>query len=116
MPRWLLGTFLGIITAALDYPSVSKADLSLPETWVLLGCRVIIGLIIGTPIHIRISQTHLWIRGIIISFVLSIPIAVIIPYNWQPILGLGIAYGAIIGYLIDRILPVSNPNGQKTQE
>ncbi len=111
MPRWLLGTILGLITAGLDYPSAARADLSNSEILVLSAGRILIGLIIGSSMYIRIPKNYRWIRGIIISLVLSILLSIIIPHYWQSILGFGIAYGAIIGYLIDRILPF-NPHIQ----
>ena len=74
MPRWLLGTILGLITAGLDYLSAARADISDSEILVLSAGRILIGLIIGSNIFIRLPRNYRWMRG------------------------------AIIGYLIDRIL------------
>ena len=111
MPPWLLGIILGIFTAGLDYPSAARADLANSEILILSAGRILIGLIIGSAVYIRIPIKYRWIRGIIISLLLSILLSIIIPHYWQSILGFGIAYGAIIGYLIDRISPY-NPHIQ----
>jgi membrane glycosyltransferase len=105
MPHWLLGIILGILTAGLDYTSAARASLSNSEILILSAGRILIGLIIGSNVFAGLPRNYRWIRGVVISLILSIPLAIIIPNYWQAILGFGIAYGAIIGYLIDRILP-----------
>lgn len=108
MPRWLLGCILGIITAALDIAGILHQDLSTGNIVLLAGFRLLIGILIGSPSLYRIPRHLRWVRGLVISASLSIPMAILIPSHWQHLMGFGIAYGIIIGYLIDRILPLSS--------
>jgi hypothetical protein len=106
VPRWLFGGILGVLTSGLDLVSALKKELPIHQLIILVAARVLIGIAIGFPAYYRVSRHFRWIRGIAISVALSTPIAIIIPNLWQSILGFGIAYGAIIGYLVDRILPL----------
>jgi len=108
MPRWFLGGILGVATAGLDVVAALREKLSNRNIVILIVVRIVIGLVIGSSIFFTIPGYLRWIRGAIISLILSIPVAVIFPEKWQSILGFGIAYGVIIGYLVDRILPLGN--------
>ena len=113
MPRWLLGGIFGTITGVLDLVTAIRQDLSPGYVVILIVIRMVIGLAIGSPSYYRISRQLRWVRGAAISTVLSIPVAILIPHLWQHIIGFGIAYGAIIGYLIDRFRPLSSEFGEK---
>ena len=108
MSRWFLGGILGVATAGLDVAAAMREKLSTRNLVVLIVIRIAIGFVIGSSIFYTIPRHLRWIRGVIISLILSIPIAVMFPEKWQSIMGFGIAYGGIIGYLIDRILPLEN--------
>jgi hypothetical protein len=107
MPRWLLGGVLGIVTAGFDMVAAQREKLSTRNIVVLMVVRIAIGFIIGLPTLYALPRHFRWIRGMIISVILSIPVAILSPEKWQSIMGFGIAYGAIIGYLVDRILPLN---------
>ncbi|KPL07668.1 hypothetical protein AMJ86_03480 [bacterium SM23_57] len=113
MPRWLLGGIFGAITGALDLATAIRKDLSPGYVVILVVIRIIIGMAIGSPSYYRISRQLRWVRGAAISIVLSIPVAVLIPHLWMHVIGFAIAYGAIIGYLIDRFRPLSSEFGKK---
>jgi predicted membrane channel-forming protein YqfA (hemolysin III family) len=113
MPRWLLGAILGIVTAGLDLITAFREKLSTQNIIIVIVIRIAIGLIIGSPIFHAIPRHLRWLRGVAISLILSIPILFAIPHLWQSILGFGIAYGTIIGYIIDRALPLSSESDRQ---
>jgi len=108
MPRWFLGGILGVATAGLDVVAALREKLSTRNIVLLIVIRIAIGFVIGSSIFYTLSRYLRWIRGVIISVILSIPVAIIFPEKCQSILGFGIAYGIIIGYLVDRILPLES--------
>ena len=105
MPRWLLGGILGLFTGGLDLTAAIRQNMSSRQILFLILIRTLIGFAIGSPVLYHIVRHIRWIRGAVISIMLSIPIAMAVPANWQSIIGFGIAYGIIIGYAVDRILP-----------
>ena len=111
MPRWLLGGICGVFTAGINLASLLRQELSSDLIVITITVRILIGLVIGSPLYYKLPRQWRWIRGAGISLVLSIPLALWIPNLWQSMLGMGIAYGAIIGYLVDRILPLSSDSG-----
>jgi len=106
MPRWLLGGIFGMVAAALDVAGILRKELSTRDLVLLIAFRISIGVVIGSPPLYRIPRHLRWVRGLVTSASLSIPLAILIPAHWQHMVGFGIAYGIIIGYLLDRILPL----------
>lgn len=105
--RLLLGLVFGVLTGALDVQTTHREGLPLRKAWILFAARCVIGLVIGSTLYCQILRIYRWMRGLVISLVLSIPVAVLLPASWQYVVGFGIAYGVIMGYLVDRLLPSS---------
>jgi hypothetical protein len=113
MRRWMLGGILGIITAGLDIISIRQMGFPFKVVIMLVMVRIIIGMAIGSSLYYEIRQHLRWVRGAIISLVFSVSLVVLIPPLWQAVLGFGIAYGAIIGYIIDRALPLPTDSDEE---
>ena len=113
MSRWLLGGILGIITAGLDIFSIRQMGFPLRVVAMLVVIRILIGMAIGTSLYYEIRQHLRWVRGAVISLIFSTSLVMLIPPLWQAMLGFGIAYGAIIGYVIDRALPLPSDSDEE---
>jgi hypothetical protein len=113
MPRWLLGGIIGLITAGLDVFSVQQMEFPLSVIVMLAVVRILIGMAIGSSLFYAIRRHLRWVRGAVISFIFSISLVILIPPLWQAMLGFGIAYGAIIGYVVDRALPLPSESDEE---
>ncbi|HFQ94577.1 MAG TPA: hypothetical protein ENK32_11240 [Anaerolineae bacterium] len=100
MNRILLGILFGILFGVIDvllmiplsFPNANDKRLAMTGAFF---DRFAIGVLIGASI----LPVAPWLQGIIISFLVSLPSA-IITRNYFPILSIGILGGAISGYLI----------------
>ena len=113
MPRWLLGGIIGFITAGLDVFSTRQMGFPLRVLIMIAAVRILIGMAIGSSLFYYVRYHLRWVRGAVISFVFSMSLVVLIPPLWQAMLGFGIAYGAIIGYIIDRALPLPSESDEE---